>query len=154
MLDSENPDVVVGTESWLNSTIASGEVFPSNYNVFCKDGISQGGGGVFIAVKNNLIVSVDKDLQTDCELIWITICVTGLSPIYIRLTSIMPRNLIKSLTKIPPNASVWLLGDFNLPDVDWESVAFKPSGQYPAISKHMIDTFNDHNLHQLVREPT
>ena len=31
----EDPDVVIATESWLNNSIASGEVFPSHFNVFC-----------------------------------------------------------------------------------------------------------------------
>ena len=64
------------------------------------------------------------------------------------------RELGVSLSKIPLGASIWLLGDFNLPDVDWDTVAFRPGGRYPAISKSMIDIINDHNLHQIVRKPT
>ncbi|KAJ8036585.1 hypothetical protein HOLleu_20604 [Holothuria leucospilota] len=59
-----------------------------------------------------------------------------------------------SLSKIPKNAAVWLLGDFNLPSVDWDTMSFKTGGSYPAISNLMIDIANDFILHQIVKEPT
>ncbi|XP_071502572.1 uncharacterized protein, partial [Diadema antillarum] len=59
-----------------------------------------------------------------------------------------------SLSRVPKNASVWILGDFNLPHVDWESAVFKPGGQYPAVSRKVIDIMNDNNLQQLVKDPT
>ena len=31
------------------------------------------------------------------------------------------RQLDIALSKIPKQASIWLIGDFNLPDVDWEN---------------------------------
>ncbi len=37
VLETEDPDVIVGTESWLKSSVASGELFPSEYNVFRRD---------------------------------------------------------------------------------------------------------------------
>ena len=96
-------------------------------------------GGVFIAVKNYLIASNESHLNTDCEIEWISISVTGLSPVYIGAYYRPPtsdvdyaKELDASLSKIPPNANIWLLGDFNLPDVDWETVAFRPGGYYPA----------------------
>lgn len=161
LLATEDPDIVVGTESWLNGSIASGEVFPPNFNVFRRDRGDARGGGVFIAVKNSLIATVEINLQTNCELIWISIHVKGLSPVYIgafyrpqSTNRDFVNELDLSLSRIPPNASIWLLGDFNLPDIDWDIIAFRPCGQYPAISKLMIDILNDHNLHQLVKEPT
>ena len=57
LLDIEDPDIVIGTESWLNSDISSSEVFPNNYQSFRADRKAKGkrGGGVFVLVKNNLI---------------------------------------------------------------------------------------------------
>ena len=161
VLATQNPDIVIGTESWLNNSIASGEVFPSYFNVFRHDRQTSEGGGVFIAVKNTLVASVECKLQTDCEILWISICVKGLSPVYVgafyrpqSTDTDYVKELDSSLSKIPPNASIWLLGDFNIPDIDWEAVTFKSGGQYPAVSKLMIDIVNDYNLHQLVKKPT
>lgn len=50
------PDVVIGTESWLNSDITSAEVFPSGFTVYWRDRDARG-GGVFILV-NDIIDSV------------------------------------------------------------------------------------------------
>ncbi|XP_053381379.1 uncharacterized protein LOC128549116 [Mercenaria mercenaria] len=37
LTDNAEPDVIIGTETWLNSNISSSEVLPSSYNVFRKD---------------------------------------------------------------------------------------------------------------------
>ena len=63
------PDVICGTESWLNGNIRSSEVFPDNYSVYRKDR-SKLGGGVFILVKDNLISTEETNLKAECESIW------------------------------------------------------------------------------------
>ena len=63
------PDIVCGTESWLNGNIKSCEVFPSNYSVYRKDQ-SRLGGGVFLLVHNHIISSEEQELKADCETIW------------------------------------------------------------------------------------
>ncbi|XP_033116468.1 uncharacterized protein LOC117116516 [Anneissia japonica] len=50
LLETEKPDIVTGTESWLNSSIASGEIFPPNYQVFRRDRQEGTHGRVFIAI--------------------------------------------------------------------------------------------------------
>ena len=52
LLQAEDPDVVVGTESWLHENIPTGEIFPSTFQVFRKDRIGDAHGGVFIAVRS------------------------------------------------------------------------------------------------------
>lgn len=43
-----NPDIICGTESWLDPSIKNGEIFPSNFNVFRKDRETDTtGGGYF-----------------------------------------------------------------------------------------------------------
>ncbi|XP_077978226.1 uncharacterized protein LOC144433741 [Glandiceps talaboti] len=164
LLQEEDPDIVVGTESWLHSDINSGEIFPANFNVFRKDRTINNDyhGGVFVAVKNNLIAQDEHHLdQVDCEMKWISIHVNGIAPMFIgafyRSQKTGPeyvRLLENSLEVIPKNASVWILGDFNLPDVDWHSNSFKPCGRYPGPSKAMIDITMNNNLQQMVLEPT
>ena len=78
LIEDENPDVVVGTESWLTSAHNSGEVFLQQYQVFRKDRLSDAHGGVFIAAKNDLVAVVRDDLsQNDSELLWIQIQTQG-----------------------------------------------------------------------------
>ena len=161
ILEIESPDIIVGTESWLNTEMTTGEIFPSNFQVFRKDRAGDSHGGVFIAVNDNLIATEEPNLATDSESIWISIHVKGITPMYVgsfyrsQATDADYIKLLDSaLSKIPPQASIWLLGDFNLPDVDWENFKFKPGGSYAGPSKAMIDVALDYNLLQQVKEPT
>ena len=71
MLDEHNPDIVMVTETWLDPSIPSSDIIPTNYSVYRKDRqAGQTGGGVMIAVCNNLLSSACPDLDTDCELVW------------------------------------------------------------------------------------
>ncbi|XP_052788541.1 uncharacterized protein LOC128223297 [Mya arenaria] len=78
LLSDQNPDIVAGTESWLTADHYSSEIFPESlgYTVFRRDRKSGKGGGVFILVKNNLIPSVQPNLNTNCEILWIKLEIT------------------------------------------------------------------------------
>jgi hypothetical protein len=52
LVDTYNPDVIIGTESWLNEEINNAEVFRGDYVTFMRDRCSRG-GGVLICVKNH-----------------------------------------------------------------------------------------------------
>jgi len=51
LIDTYNPDVVIGTESWLSEEINNAEVFRDDHITFRRDRCSRG-GGIFICVKN------------------------------------------------------------------------------------------------------
>ncbi len=48
MIDTYNPDVVIGTESWLSEEINNAEVFTDDYITFRRDRSSRGGGFLFV----------------------------------------------------------------------------------------------------------
>ena len=53
-IDYFQPDCILGTESWLDKSVSTNEIFPPGYKIFRRDRITStqgGGGGVFIAVK-------------------------------------------------------------------------------------------------------
>jgi hypothetical protein len=50
LIDTYNPDVVIGTESWLSEEINNAEIFRDDYITFRRDRGSRG-GVVFICVK-------------------------------------------------------------------------------------------------------
>ena len=77
LIQSVDVDIIIGTESWLNSSIKSSEIFPSNMNILRKDREGSKGGGVFIAVSDKYIVSHQRQLETGCELLWIKLETTG-----------------------------------------------------------------------------
>ena len=52
------------------------------------------------------------------------------------------RKLDKSLVNtlcIPKSVSIWLLGEFNLPDIYWETIFFDAGGRYSACSKTLLE---------------
>ena len=67
------PDVVIGTETWLTPQITSASCFPDTYTVYRKDRVGKTGGGVLIAVKNNIESVEETDLDTGGDMIWVKI---------------------------------------------------------------------------------
>ena len=68
-LDTHNPDIVLGSETWLNQSVGDKEIFPDNYTVIGKDR-KDTYGGVLIALKNDLIGAHRPDLDSNCEAVW------------------------------------------------------------------------------------
>jgi hypothetical protein len=77
-VDTYNPDVVIGTESWLKDDIGNSEVFRADFTIFRRDRSTRG-RGVFICVKNCIALSV---LWVDEEVEMIAIEVKGSDPKY------------------------------------------------------------------------
>ena len=71
MLDEHNPDIVMDTKTWLDPSIPSSDIIPTDYSVYRKGRqAGQTGGSVMIAVRNNLLSSACPVLETDCKLVW------------------------------------------------------------------------------------
>jgi hypothetical protein len=60
LIDTYNPDFIIGTESWLREDIGNAEVFMAEYTTFRRDRTTRG-SGVFICVKNHI----------DCVQLWV-----------------------------------------------------------------------------------
>ena len=71
VINEYKPDIVFGNESWLKPDIKNSEIFPDNYRIYRKDRDNNGrGGGVFQAVKNDLIITHHSDWDSGCEIVW------------------------------------------------------------------------------------
>ena len=71
LLQSSNPDIVLGTVTWLRPDMYTAEIFPPNSNVFRKD--RQGGHwDVLVATKTNLIAHVGPH-NTTAETVYVKI---------------------------------------------------------------------------------
>ena len=84
MLNELNPDIVVGTESWLTPDIQNSEIFPTelNYSVHRRDReINKIGGGIFILVKNSLVSTRIAETDTNCEILRVKIALNIAKPL-------------------------------------------------------------------------
>jgi hypothetical protein len=74
-----NPDVIIGTESWLIEEISNAEVFRDNYTTFRRDW-NAWGGGVFICVKDYIFC---VELWADEDFEMLAVEVKGRDPKFI-----------------------------------------------------------------------
>ena len=68
VINKHNPDIIIGSETWLTTNISSSEIFPPNYNVFRKDMTTRPGGGVLIACRST-IACEELDITNNCEIV-------------------------------------------------------------------------------------
>ena len=104
-------------------------MFPINYSYPCRKGRKLGKGGVFIAVKSDLITT-EINTKTECEIVWAALTVQGSYPIYIGSYYRRPSSktdiieeLEKSIEQITSKVKnnmphIIQGGDFNLPDIN------------------------------------
>ena len=149
MIDSTNPDVILGSETWLNKNIASAELFPPTYDVYRKDR-SDGYGGVLIAIKKIFIAEQVSYNNNKCEAVFIKLPLDGKKTLIIGSVYRPPSSsseymedlcsAINDIHRRHRNAVLWLGGDFNLPDVNWETLSTEGHSTPVAISKCFLDT--------------
>ena len=168
IIDNHKPDIVVGTESWLTKKHLSSEIFPSSlgYIPFRQDREAETcGGGVFILVKDTLIATEQKQLKTNCEIIWVKIEIATAKPIYIAAYYRRKEGDTESIVELRRSldlaaqlkGTLWLLGDFNYPKFSWSHdhvPSMKYGSGFPAIYEDFISLLDDFSLVQVVSEPT
>ncbi|XP_072021618.1 uncharacterized protein [Amphiura filiformis] len=165
-IEQHSPDIIIGSETHLDPSINNNELFPQGYSVIRKDrDFGPSKGGVLLAFKDDLVVTHRTDLNTNCEVVWATIQIQGAKQITIGsfyrsqqfgATTEYIDQLRESLNNINQTngAQIWLAGDFNIPDIDWENYSVKPNARYANLSRKFLDLFSDFGLEQLVRKPT
>ena len=158
MVATKELDIIAITETWLNPEIMDQEILSSDYNIYRRDRLGKG-GGVLLALRDNICCYRRCDLETDCEILWCEVhfnpCSTYFIGVYYRSPSsdmaYLPK-LVQSLEKFSPSCNILFLGNFNLPNVNWNLVA---PWQPDIISDFFCDSvINCFGLSQPVNKPT
>ena len=161
LIDSTKPDIIIGTETWIDDSITDNQIFPPGYQLFRKDR-NLHGGGVLVAVNSDYLCSPLTELQTDCEIVWCKLELAGQKAMYIA-SYYNPKTsneqgyleLEKSLERASStNAVLIICGDFNLPGWDWKEKTLKPGTSHAGLHYRFGDILDDNGLQQLVEEPT
>jgi hypothetical protein len=77
LVDTYNPDIIIGTESWLRQEIGYAEIFRADFTIFWRDRHTRG-GGVYICVKNNIACSELWVHEEDFEIIAVEVTIQKL----------------------------------------------------------------------------
>ena len=162
LIDSSTPDVIIGTETWLNDGIHNSEIFPPNYDVIRKDR-KDGYGGVLIAISRDYSYE-QLPMNTECETVFIKLKVNGNQELIIGSAYRPPSSSIQytedmcslfaNLEKSHKKAVVWIGGDFNLPDIDWTSHTIKGNQNPTALNRHFLDYLDGSGMQQIVNFST
>ena len=142
------------SETWLHEAIADLEILPQGYTMFRKDRGSRG-GGVMLAISDNLpskqipsprnleVVNVSASFN-DSDVIF---CMVYAPP---NATADYHKDLSDYLaTTTTLSNPVFILGDFNLPDINWATFTGRT-----LISNNFCDSIFESNFTQLVESPT
>lgn len=159
VLDLVSPHVVIGTESWLDSTISDSEIFPSNYRIYRKDRNVQG-GGVFVMIHSSLNSTHINVQSSSCETVWCRIILTdgtslAVGSFYRPPGSNSPQPLYELNNVLLSLDATYIVlgGDFNLPNINW--IGLQPNISTPSpIYSAVREMINAHSLFQFVQVPT
>ena len=174
-LHKTKTDIILLNETWLKGSIRDSELLPTDhFKLFRRDRSVQShppdplnpkkfkanGGGVAIAVRTDLDIK-SKQLKLGCvaEILAVEFTTASGQKLIIctcyRVGTLGPDNhdrivgAIRSLTRTKKLTKIVLVGDFNLPGVDWSSLA----SPVP-IEQKFVDSFVDLGLEQCVDQPT
>ena len=169
------PDIIILNETWLKNSILDTEIFSAEvYNVFRLDRskvthppdplnpkkFRQYGGGVLIVIRNQLVIQ-SKYIQLRCkaEFLAIELKLNDNSKIIIatcyRVDTLRNSNLseisksIKTLVRKRSVKEFVLIGDFNLPKINWSNLPSTVS-----LEQDFLLVFAENSLLQRINVPT
>ena len=155
-------DFVCITETWLDNSCPDKVFFPDGYNVFRQDRALTCGGGVAIVVKAGLNVSrvVVSENFDSLELVCVDLSLHEID--YRLICFYRPpgskeidvsyiNDAVQCFRKLCSTyKTIFILGDFNLPAIDWDHYGSPDSNIYSIF----LNFVNDFGLHQFVHSPT
>ena len=169
LLNEHDPDVLCVCESKLDPNINDSAVLPqdSGFKIVSRKDNKLGAGGVLIAVKNTLVASPMKDLETDCELVRAHIEIYNSKPLFLgsfyrtpskddpEVNNQLHESISKLTCKDTVLPSIILNGDFNTPDISWENSSVRPNPNYSMqLNNAMLDFVSANFLTQLTDQTT
>ncbi|KAI8478187.1 hypothetical protein Bbelb_440810 [Branchiostoma belcheri] len=150
-------DILAITETWLNDDVRDQEVIPPGYATYRKDRhhthAGRAGGGILLAVSSNVRSRRRPDLEPKDEILVCEVQPPGLGKLATVLCYRPPSgdlstftvNLSSALEKVKDEYRMYcVLGDLNLPKVDWNSCAVTDRGK----ESDFCEVINDHFLYQ------
>ena len=134
MVLTQRPIIVGVVETWLNTSLNSSILGIPTYNVLRRDR-KEKGGGLIVAVMDSIPQSIIFTSST-FEILSVEIILRDLK---IRIIIGYVPNIIDyqtvfgffdEVSKLIPKTPFLIMGDFNLPAIDWSSLSFPQNAIY------------------------
>ena len=163
-VDRLKPEFFFISETWFSNDITNAMIVPNDlYHVVRTDRQGKCGGGVCALISKMFnIIPVPIDTADNVEIAaFDVVCPTSKfrfvvcyrPPYYDPAALKYLNNFIACLDLLCSiNYSIFIIGDFNMPDVCWSDFSFK--GSHATFSNIMLDFVCDHGLSQCVFDPT
>ena len=150
---SNSFDIIVLTETHLDSSINDVEILGREYCIYRRDRQQGGrfGGGVLIVTKRCFKVSPREDLACESELLFIGISTANNIVIVMGVFYRPPHSNLKVLEDLQNSLGDIKTNDRILLEIDWANNRLLKNSEHHAL---VIDIVQDNFLHQLVNEPT
>ena len=133
LIQTNNPDIVTMTETWLTDQHKNCEMLlSSTYSIYRRDRVGDAHGGVLIAIKDDLISTRADQFESNCEILWCQIYIPGRKTIQVGAyyrphegDEDSLNELEKSLDLLNKDHHIVLAGDMNFPGWDWKNQELK-----------------------------
>ncbi|KAK3090310.1 hypothetical protein FSP39_010831 [Pinctada imbricata] len=165
LLEETSPDIILASETWLHPGIHDREFLPENYRFISRrDRPNDAHGGVAIIAHREL-EGVEINLATETEFAAATFtCKHNKKPL---VTAVLYRppssndqymnSLCAAITDLSnkfPGSVVWISGDANLPDIEWDTMSITGNRNSAPINTAFLTTVLDIGSEQVVNFPT
>lgn len=159
---SHSPHLLALTETWLCPQILSSQIDIEGFNIIRQDSTRHRAGGVALYYKNDLPapLQINAPTITKVDEIWIKFPLRSndsvLLAIIYRSPSSTPEddvhfiNHLKQVIDGTPHSHLLLVGDFNLPNIDWENLQTHKNG----LSEDLVRLLIERSWSQHVTFPT
>ena len=160
-----NCNIMMITETWLNDSVESGEVYIDGYSMYRTDRVGRQRGGVCIYIKSNIPVSPILQFSNgavEIMILKIPLWDMVLGAIYRppdtsinewNQASEMIKNAINGIQSNGRFQNVVLTGDMNFPNINWDDINGGNMSENSQI-KTLQSIMNEFFLHQIIDQPT
>lgn len=159
------------TETHLDGTIDSGELFDTTEVSVYRLDRNMHGGGVLIAARNDIIhhrIQIDLDINCAKFVEVVAICIPKqamvrksiviaciyMPPCYTSYAVEPMTEILDSLTSRYSSSVIWVTGDFNMPDIEWYHSRIKDGSRSEKLHQDFMNCFIEYGFHQLISSPT
>ena len=163
IITTSQTDIVLLTETHLNPTVKNAEFIDTSIYTIYRNDRDDGWGGILIAVKNEIAPYTQLHFQ-DRDILSITLKNKGqcvhICCFYRPPSEVGHMCITNYLTEIHKgninnNGNPYVvMGNFNLPAIDWKTKTIKPGALQSNLPKDFLDIIEEYSLIQLASKAT